>query len=185
MRLWLKAIKKYDSQEIVSWEDFEKGGASELAGMLQECVKEEPERFARLSLRFPSDTNPVYLEHVLSGLKETAAATELKLEVCRQAYSTTRDDCGKAIADLLGSIEDALPDDAIQMLDWLATEHPDPDKELSSENITGRTPYYYLGRTIEVGISTTRGRAAGAIRDLILRDASYHRMLSTVPLNDW
>ena len=170
---WLKAIKKYDAQVMFSLENPEKGGALQLAQRLQECVKEEPERFARLSFRFPSDTNPVYLEHVLSGLKETEAATELKLEVCRQAYSTTRDDCGKAIADLLGSIEDALPDDAVQMLDWLATEHSDPENELSSEKITGRTPYYYLGRTIEVGISTTRGRAAGAIRDLILRDPSY------------
>ena len=177
---WLKAIKKYDSQEIFSWDDFEEGGASGLAGMLQECVKEEPERFARLSFRFPSDTNPVYLEHVLSGLKETAVATELKLEVCRKAYSTTRDDCGKAIADLLGSIEDEFPDDAVQMLNWLATEHSDPENELSSEKITGSTPYY-LGRTVELRVSTTRGRAAEAIRDLIRRDASYiERFHSTI-----
>ena len=177
---WLKAIKKYDSQEIFSREDFEKGGASELAGMLQECVKEEPERFTRLSFRFPSDTNPVYLEHVLSGLKETAVDTELKLEVCRKGYTEHRDDCGKAIADLLGSIEDPLPDDAIQMLDWLATEHSDPENELSSEKITGSTPYY-LGRTVELRVSTTRGCAAGAIRDLIRRDASYiERFHSTI-----
>ena len=178
---WLKAIKKHDSQEIFSWEDFEKGGASELSQTLQECVKEEPDRFACLSLKFPSDINPVYLEHVLRGLKGTTTVTKLKLEVCRKGYTEHRDDCGNAIADLLGSIEDALPDDAVQMLDWLATEHSDPDKELPSENITGRTPYYYLGRTIEVGISTTRGRAAGAIRDLILRDPSYiERFRSTV-----
>ena len=177
---WLKAIKKFDSQEIFSREDFEKGGASELAGMLQECVKEEPERFARLSFRFPSDTNPVYLENLLSGLKETAVDTELKLEVCRKGYTEHRDDCGKAIADLLGSIEDPLPDDAIQMLDWLATEHSDPENELSSEKITGSTPYY-LGRTVELRVSTTRGCAAGAIRDLILRDPSYiERFRSTV-----
>ena len=177
---WLKAIKKFDSQEIFSREDFEKGGASELAGMLQECVKEEPERFARLSFRFPSDTNPVYLENLLSGLKETAVDTELKLEVCRKGYTEHRDDCGKALADLLGSIEDALPDDAVQMLDWLATEHSDPENELSSEKITGSTPYY-LGRTVELRVSTTRGRAAEAIRDLIRRDASYiERFRSTV-----
>ena len=178
---WLNIIKEHNSQEIFSWENFEKGGASGLAQTLQERVKEEPDRFACLSLKFPSDTNPVYLEHVLRGLKGTTAATELKLEVCRKGYTEHRDDCGKANADLLGSIEEPLPDDALQMLDWLATEHSDPDKELSSENITGRTPYYYLGRTIEVGISTTRGRAAGAIRDLILRDPSYiERFRTTV-----
>ena len=165
---------------MFSLENPEKGGALQLAQTLQECVKEEPERFARVSFRFPTDTNPVYLENLLSGLKETAVDTELKLEVCRKGYTEHRDDCGKAIADLLGSIEEPLPDDAVQMLDWLATEHSDPENELSSEKITGSTPYY-LGRTVELRVSTTRGRAAEAIRDLIRRDASYiERFRSTI-----
>ena len=45
---WLGAIKKYDSEERPNWENPGKGGAWQLAGMLQEFVKEEPERFARL-----------------------------------------------------------------------------------------------------------------------------------------
>ena len=170
---WLKAIKKYDSEERKHrWENPEKGGAWQLAGMLQEFVKKEPERFARLSLRFPSDTNPVYMERTLGGLKETNGLTELKLEACRKAYSECRDDCGKAIADLLGSIKDQLPDDAVQILNWLATEHPDPEKELWNEEASGGT-LYYRGDIFEHGINTTRGRAAEAIRDLILRDSSY------------
>ena len=94
---WLRAIKKYDSEERLNWENPEKGGAPELARMLQDYVKEEPERFARLSLRFPSDTNPVYMEHSLMGLKETRGFTELKLKVCRKAYSESREYCGQAI----------------------------------------------------------------------------------------
>ncbi len=177
---WLKSIKKYDAQVMFSLENPEKGGALQLAQRLQERVKEEPERFARLSFRFPSDTNPVYLEHVLSGLKETEAATELKLEVCRKAYSITRDDCGKAIADLLGSIEEPLPDDALKVLDWLATEHFDPEKELWNEKAPSGT-LYYGGEMLTHGINTTRGRASEAIRDLILRDASYiERFHSTI-----
>ena len=169
---WLKAIKKYDSKEMLNWENPEKGGALELARTLQERVKEEPERFARLSLRFPSDTNPVYMEHSLMGLKETRGFTELKLQVCRKAYSEAREHCGTAISDLLGSIEKPLPDDAVQMLDWLATEHPEPEKELWREEALGGRPYYG-GDIFTHGINTTRGRAAEAIRDLILRDASY------------
>ena len=137
---WLRAIKKHDSEQ--------------LAQMLQEHVKEEPERFARLSFRFPPDTNSVYLECTLMGLKETTGFTELKLEVCRKAYTEARENCGQAIADLLGSIKEMLPDDAVGMLDWLATEH------LHDINTT---------------------RAAWAIRDLILCDASYiERFRSTV-----
>ena len=177
---WLKAINKYDAQVMFSLENPEKGGALQLARLLQEFVREAPERFTRLSIRFPSDTNPVYLENVLSGLKETAAATELKLEVCRKGYTEHRDDCGKAIADLLGSIEDPLPDDALKMLDWLATEHFDPEKELWNEKAPNGT-LYYGGEMLTHGINTIRGRTAEAIRDLILRDSSYiERFRSTI-----
>ena len=168
---WLKAIKRYDSEEI-SWENLIKGGARELAGTLQEFVTREPERFARLSLKFPSNTNPFYMTYTLLGLKQTEGLTDLKLDVCRKAYSESRAEYGKEIADLLGSIEESLPDDAVQMLDWLATEHPEPQKELWNEEATGGTPDYG-GDVLTAGINTTRGRAAEAIRNLIIRDATY------------
>ena len=167
---WLGAIKKYDSEEMHNWENLEKGGALQLAQTLQECVKEEPERFARLSLRFPLGTHPSYIAHTLSGLKETKVS--LKLQVCRKAYSETRTDCGRAISDLLGSIEEPLPDDAVQMLNWLATEHPDPEKESWREEATGGG-VYNSREIITHGINTTRGHAAWDIRALILRDTSY------------
>ncbi|MYD62782.1 MAG: hypothetical protein F4W91_17220 [Gemmatimonadetes bacterium] len=183
---WLKAIKRYHSRREIFWEDPTKGGARELARSLQGRVQEEPERFAHLSLRFPADTNPVYMTHILRGLKETEASLELKLKVCRKAYSEPRTKCGKEIADLLGSIKDSLPDDAVEMLNWLATEHPDPEKELWDEEVTGDTPYY--GRDVlDRGINTTRGRAALAIHDLISSDASYiDRFCKTIEklLND-
>ena len=178
---WLKAIQKYDSEERPHrWKNPGKGSAWELAGTLQKLVKQEPERFARLSLKFPSGTHPYYLEHTLSGLKETEVSTELKLEVCRKAYTECREDCGRAIADLLGFMEEPLPDDAVRMLDWLATEHPEPEQELWNEQATGDAPYYG-GNILFHGINTTRGRAAEAIRDLIQRDGSYtQRFRSTI-----
>ena len=169
---WLKAIKRYDSKREIFRGDPTKGGARELARNLQGRVQEEPERFARLSIRFPSDTNPVYMEHILMGLKETETPLELKLKVCRKAYAESRDRYGKEIADLLGSLRERLPDDAVQMLDWLATEHSDPEKELWNKEVTGGTPYH--GESIfDYGINTTRGRAALAISGLISSGASY------------
>jgi hypothetical protein len=170
---WLRAIAKYRSEERVHrWDDPEKGGAWELAGMLREFVRSEPERFALLCLQFPPGTNLAYIERTLDGLKGTTAPAELKLAVCRKAYAESRVECGKAIADLLGSIDGPLPDDAVQMLDWLATEHPDPDKEPWSEQATAGKPYYG-GDILTHGMNTTRGRAAEAIRDLLLTDAKY------------
>ena len=168
---WLRAIKKYDQDRSFSLENPEKGGAYELALALKSFVIKEPERFALLSLNFPANINPVYMERTLDGLKETDGYVELKLAVCRKAYSDACHDCGKAIADVLGVIQDKLPDDAVQMLDWLATEHPDPDKELSKEGgSNGQSDY---GDILTHGINTTRGRAAESIRNLILRDGSY------------
>ena len=79
-----------------------------------------------------------------------------------------------------GSIQDKLPDDAVQMLEWLATEHPDPKKEFSNGGISSSQ-----SDSVEDiharGINTTRGRTAESIRNLILRDGSYvARFRSTV-----
>lgn len=169
---WLRGIAKYRHEyPIHSPGDF-RGGALQLAQELETRVKEEPERFARLSLMFPVDTNPVYLEVTLRALKDAAIASDLKLEVCGKAFAESRGMCGKSIADLAGSIEEPLPEEAVQMLHWLATEHEDPVEEAWQMSATpGQT--YYRGDIHMNGINTTRGRAAGAIQELIFTDATY------------
>ena len=149
---WLRAIAKYHSEDQWDFSDDEvKGGALQLAQALEARVKEEPERFAHLSLRFPADANPVYLERTLSALKSASVESDLKLQVCRKAFSESRGYCSRSIADVLGSIEEPLPDLAVEMLHWLATKHKDPAREAWQ----------------------VRGRATEAIRDLILTDDAY------------
>jgi hypothetical protein len=168
---WLGAIAKYGKKGMrLSGDEF-KGGALELARSLQTFVQNEPERFAQLSLRFPTGTNPVYFEHVLMGLKNAKIPNDLKLEVCRKTYGHDRDSCGRIIADVLGTFEEPLPDDAVQMLAWLATKHPDPKEELWKKSV-GKEKYYG-GEVYTNGINTTRGVAAEAIRDLIWRNPEY------------
>ena len=170
---WLQAIAKYRSEDRMHFASDEvTGGAWQLAQVLERRVSEDPDRFARLGLRFTDDTNPVYLERTLAGLKDAVAASELKLQVCRKAFGGSRGHCGKSIADVLGSIEDTLPDDAMEMLHWLATEHDDPATELWQVDAPGGGKYY-RGDIHTVGINSTRGRAAIAVWDLIRRDAVY------------
>jgi len=170
---WLRAIVKYRSENRMHFSaDGVTGGAWQLAQVLERRASEEPARFARLSLRFPVDTNPLYLERTLAALKSARVASDLKLQVCRKAFAESRGHCGQSIADVLGNIEDPLPDDAIEMLHWLATEHDDPAVELWKQD-AGSGQKYYLGDIHGTGINTTRGRAAIAVRDLILRDATY------------
>ena len=174
---WLSAIAKHRSDDRVVFSSDElKGGASELAQVLDKRVKEQPERFARLSLRFPTDTNPVYLERTLGALAKAEIDHDLKLRVCRKAFAESRGRCGEAIADVLGNIETFLADDAIEMLRWLATEDDGPVDTISladdGERDNPRDRYRI--NIIEMnGINSIRGRAAQAIGKLILSDVAY------------
>lgn len=170
---WLRAIRRYNAKEReFHWDDPARGGAMQLAGMLQELVPNEPERFARLSLKFPGGTNFHYIYHILSGLKGTNAPLDLKLAVCRKAFAEYRLDCGRVIADLLGSIKEPLPEEAVQMLDWLAISYPSPSTEPGYRE-TGDNKFPYGWGILTAGLNTTRGHAARAIGNLINNDAEY------------
>ncbi len=173
---WLGAITKYNSAERRhDFEHPERGGAHELASMLQKFVKEQPERFAQLALRFPDDTQPSYFMNVLDGLKEATISTEKKLVVVRRMFVRNDKACLCAALDLLGEIKDTrLPDDAIQFVQR-AAQHSDPESELWD----GERPYYG-GDILTHGINTVRGHAAGTIRNLIDHDSSHLADFSAV-----
>ncbi len=160
---WLNAISKYWSEDptFKSGDSF-RGGAQELAIDLAARTKENPERFARLSLKFPTDSNPVYLDRILAGLKESEIPSSLKLKVCCKAYENARNYCGMSIVDSIGSIKDTLPNEAVSMLSRIATEYEESDSG-SNHNVDSDD-------LESIGINTTRGRAAIAIATLIIHD---------------
>lgn len=166
---WLRAIAKYNTEERKrDFEHPERGGAWELAGMLQKFVKEQPDRFARLALRFPDDSEPSYFSNVLRGLKEAAIPTEMKLAVARRVFESKHQECLRTTLDLLGSIaETGLPDDAIQFIQR-TSEHSDPE----TETWDGAHPSHG-GDILTHGINTVRGHAAEAIRDLVFANSLY------------
>ena len=171
---WLRAITKYRAEYPAHLSSGDlTGGATQLARVLEAQAREEPDRFGLLSLRFPADANPVYLERILAALKEATVDSALKLQVCRKAFEESFGHCGKSIADVLGNIEETLPDQAVQMLHHLATEHDDPDRELWRREAGNGQPYHN-GDIYMNGINTTRGRAAIAIHNLIIEDATYN-----------
>ena len=105
-------------------------------------------------------------------MKSGCIGSDLKLQVCRKAFDEARGPCGKSIADVLGGIGDGLPDDAVQMLHELGTTDEDGSGEPHDN-----------GDLLTAGINSTRGRAAGAITDLVIKDAAYvNRFAETVRL---
>ncbi len=175
---WLAAIAQCrTSREQPDWEHPERGGMEDFAGLLRGFVEREPERFARLALRFPQGTPPCYLMNVLYGLKEAAIAAALKIEVARRVFLSDDTACLKAALDLLGNIKDGvLPQDAIDFIIRLALEHPDPPPSPPPTHGDG-APTLPEEDPLSIGINSVRGVAALTIRDLIFSDSQYLSLL--------
>jgi hypothetical protein len=179
---WLAEIEAYRGVGHRSdWEHPELGGEREFADMMQNFVKNDPERFGRLALRFPSDINSCYWMNVLYGLKEAAIPSTLKIEIARRVFSSDDEACLKPAAELLSRITDQfLPPDAIAFLVRIATEHPDPDRELWRAQPEGQ-PACFGGDILTCGINTVRGRVAEELRNLLVTDRRYlEAFLSTI-----
>ena len=174
---WLDAMRKYSSGGLSHRDGEIVGGSYQLSQVLEANVEKEPGRFAHLALRFEADMNPAYMQHTLAGLGKVELDGELKLDVCRKAFSEFRESCGMQIADAVGSVSDRLPDDAVKMIDWLATEHPDPQQEQWQEEAPSGDKYWDDKAIYCHGINTVRGCAAIAIRRLILSDSTNWQLL--------
>ncbi len=170
---WRSAIKKYNTTEReYGGADFLKGGARQLASSMKPLIIKEPERFARLALTLPEDTNAIYFDWILMSLSETNCPDSLKLLVIDKAYEDHKLACGRNIADLLNKIEQRLDDESIEKLHWLALEHPNPERELWQPTEEDSTSYYG-GSISDCGLNSDRGRAILAIANLIRKDEEY------------
>ncbi len=172
---WLSAIEKYGERgSRFAKGDELIGGALELSRELERRTKEDPNRFGGLASRLPEDANPVYLSGILRGLDGTehAVADDVKLAVCAKAFADAPEDLnvGSAIADVLRNLEDPSSDEAVEILSWLATQHPHPDSATVSDEAERPSSDGVRG-IYTAGINTTRGRAAEAVAKLIVRDA--------------
>ena len=180
---WRGAIATYrsDTRGGATFKDGRfRGGAWELSSVFGRAAKEEPERFARLGLGLPRETNPVYFSALLRGLAETALDQDEKLVVCRRVFECARVECGRDIADLLAAASAPLSEDALDMLVWLATKAEDMEDEDQWNKGSGNSQFYFGGDIDTNGINTTRGRAALAIGGLILKDGTYVPRLEAV-----
>jgi len=128
---WLKALAKYDGdRDRLSRPIALSGGSRELANLLQEHVQAEPDRFVRLALQLPPQSNWLYLDAVLRGLEKSGLEVEPDLvwQLVRRANDLPDRPAGRSICDLIASEATVgpIPDDIVQILAWYATKAPDP-----------------------------------------------------------
>jgi hypothetical protein len=169
----LAAISHYSANERPrGYRDFLKGGNLELARAIGAMAVKEPFRLGQLALRIPDNSAPEYLCELLRALEKASIDDALKLQVSSKAFAEHRESCGQEIANLLGAIEDPLPQDSLEQLSWLALYSSDPKEDLGKKETPGGTTYYDGDPHVQ-GINSVRGRAALAIGNLINRDPQY------------
>ncbi len=106
---WLSAFRHYKSDRGREFMTFV-GGAGELAQVLQQQAKSDPERFVRLLEIMPADMNASYFSGIINGIRESDASSELVLKVIRMAMN--KDDR-----------------ELKRMVGWLIQKHPDVGQE--------------------------------------------------------
>lgn len=161
-------------------DDFLKGGAHQLSGVLERRAKEDPERFARLTLQFPEDTHRYYFDAVLRGVAQAGVSTETLLELCRKCHELPDRPSGRWICDAVEKAASrSLPEELLKIVAWHAIEDPDPERELWRTD-AGNGQMYYGGDILMAGINSARGRAAEAVAALIFRDSDRTLIFSQV-----
>jgi hypothetical protein len=170
---WLRAIEHYGQDTTFSarsW--FLRGGVLHLSQQLESQVKEEPARFAALIHRFPDTTHPSYFHAVLRGITGAHLDIDTILRVCQRCHRLPGHPCGREITGLIAHFsQGSVPEDALTLVAWYATEDPDPTEERwrRQEQHNGRS----LSDVIHTAaINSVRGIAAEAVRDLIFHDGS-------------
>jgi hypothetical protein len=178
---WLRAIAKHHG-DARDWRRFT-GGASELASVLQERTKGDPERFCQLALKLDDQTHPAYLNAILYALREVGGEVEPELvfEVMRHVASLRRSDHDRALPDALARLLDTeLPDDIIGLVLDIARHSADPDHEAWQREAWGGD-HYYGGDPFHNGINTARGSAAMTLGDLLVHDSDGARTVLIAP----
>lgn len=177
---WLRAIAKHGG-EFRDWGRFT-GGASELARVLEQQAKADPERFARLALKLDEKSHPAYLNAVLYAVRQVDdVEPELVFDVMRHVASLGRSDHDRALPDALHRLLDAdLPTDIVELVLDIARNSADPDHEAWQREAWGGDRYYN-GDPFHNGMNTARGSAAITLGDLLIHDPDGSRTALIAP----
>ena len=175
---WLGAMRRYSSEtDPRTIGDWRKGGVLQLAEELKTQVKENPSRFAHLVHRMPDDANENYFQAILSGIAESEVGLEMELSVsaCLRCDRIPKRPLGLWITQPLGRFPDSvLPNEALELIAWYATKHPNPEPGWTAFGQTfhqGRVVSEY--EPLDHGINSVRGKAVLTVAKLVFQNDIY------------
>jgi hypothetical protein len=179
---WLGAISRYSKSEHDRGIEL-RGGAEQLANVLEKEAKVDPDRFVRLALSFNAATNPAYSNAVLHAVAEPEVPVppESVFELLRHIDGLGQPENDSWLGRALRrQMENEIPDDIIELIVDRALHSPDPESEAwLTESWGGQT--YYGGDPWANGMNTARGAAAEALADLLVGDSDGRRSALVAP----
>lgn len=173
---WLAALHKHDVEQTDWRGEVPLGGARELAQVLGERAKEEPERFARLALRFDASIPVVAAEQVIRNIRSGVDAN-LLTDVCDRAAELYGEAVGRAICSAAQSVADFNPR-LVALIERYA-KASDPDCEWARTDAGGDTDYS-RGDVYLAGVDSTRGQAALAAASVLFAGTDHVDTLTPV-----
>lgn len=173
---WLAALRKHDSEGTNWGGDAPVGGARELAQVLEQRAKEDPERFGRLALRFDASVPATAGAHLLRGVG-SGLSLELLTDVCEHLATLYDKDVGRDICHVIQEAEPASPR-LVALIERYARSS-DPDKELARTPASGGEPYFG-GDLFMAGLNCTRGGAALAAASVLFGPSPHLTELAPV-----
>ncbi|MFI7587042.1 hypothetical protein ACIB24_08210 [Spongisporangium articulatum] len=165
---WLQAMNRHHA-EREDWTSFT-GGARELSRVLQEQVKQDPERFARLSLSLTSETNPAYGDAILVGLGEAEAINDDNLiySAIRHIASFGHEENDRWLGWPLRLYMKQVPLDLVELLRDRALTTTDPSDD--GMRIWGDREQERARDIVSSGINTARGSLVNTLANLVIFD---------------
>jgi hypothetical protein len=166
---WLGAITKYDREHVRVVGASLQGGAIELSRVLEAETGRDPDRFARLALRFASETHPAYVDAVLRGLgdAEPPVHAELLSAAVLHFFRMPGHPGGRSILRPLARAADQeLPQEVMDVVVWWATQDPNPETD-NLESYYNTSSAFFPQGPLTAGINSVRGVAAQTLGALI------------------
>ena len=166
---WIAALQLHTGDEP-RW-DGERfvGGARQLASMLGEQAKDDPERFSRIALRFGEDIPEAAMNAVIRNV-ESHVGVDVLTDLCEHANRVYGPKVGRSVCSAIGRA-DAVNPRLVALLTAYASD-PDPEREEArTEAFTG--DYFYGGDFLTAGLNSTRGQAALSAASLLFRSADH------------
>ncbi|AKK06653.1 hypothetical protein CMUST_11710 [Corynebacterium mustelae] len=173
---WLKAMQKHNADRMTIREN-PTGGAGELSEVLRDQVAANPERFAKLALRFTPNLNPKFAIGILRGLSDATPTDEtasLVFEAVRHLASLGHDDIYRFLDDALSHYYGNVPIDIFELLLQRTLDSLKAEKDTSTstgvnENQTFHEDMFFYA------INTIRGSLVYSLARMLMSDVTGER----------